>query len=193
MLLQHFDWWVYIGWWFINIPVPVALPLAVLYIVGKLKSPPSSSHALKSIGRGELFWAAMAMAAAASSEIYALRLTLSDSNLQGVATASIALMVLVILFSVLYVGFGSTAPPGAGATPHIPNQVVYKASIRTLIFTIVAYSASHWIVMAHEVTLKLEAQEQNKNDKNAIIKRVSDCLASPKGKSNRMRCVEDEK
>jgi hypothetical protein len=191
MFWQQFDWWVYLGWWVINIPVPVALPLLVLYLAGRFSTPPSRSHALKSIGKGEIFWAAMAMAAAAASELYALRLTFTNPNYQGSAAAGMFVMLVVILFSVVYVAFGSTIPAASGASP-VPNLDIYRASLWVLGFTILAYSASHFVLMAQEVALNIEAQGAAEKEKAAIIKHVTTCLAGPKGNNNPRRCVEDQ-
>lgn len=191
--MERFDWWTYAWWWAINIPVPVVLPLLVLYAFGRFgTTPPSTHHALKSIGKGELFWAAMAMAAATGSELFTLREGLVGDNLKGIAALSIFVMIIVILFSVLLVGLGSMMPaPPSGS--HIPNKEIFWASVGTLVFTIVAYSASHLVVMAQDSSAKVEEQQKAKDEKDAILKKIRDCLAGSKNRASQLRCVEDTK
>lgn len=190
VLSSLIDWWAWLAWVGINIFIPVIAPLAVLWIFSK----PSTTAALagrnvlKSIGKGELFWAAMAMAAATCYELYSLQKLLSSENEKGVAWVIFCVHLCVILFSVIYVGIGSlsTAPAGA-PNPHVPDRTVFRASIATLILTIVTYTVSHTVLMAQESKLKA-LESQTLKEKEAIIEDIKRCLAKVKG--NGTRCLE---
>jgi hypothetical protein len=188
---EHIDWWALAAWCGINIIIPVIAPLVVLWLFSKpsTTSAMAGRNVLKSIGRGELFWAAMAMAAATCYELYSLQKILTDPNEQGLAWAAFWIHQFIILFSVIYVGIGSLSTAPAGSTNlHIPDPTVFWASIGTLIFTVLTYTVSHTVFMAQEAKLKIEADQATKKDRQAIIERIKECLAKTNG--NGMHCVE---
>lgn len=188
---QHIDWWVLAAWCGINIVIPVIAPLVVLWLFSKpsTTSTLAGRNVLKSIGKGELFWAAMGMAAATCYELYSLQEILADRNARGVTWVVFWIHLFVILFSVIFVGIGSlsTAPAGA-ANPHIPDPTVFWASIGTLIFVVVTYTVSHTVLTAQETKLKLDADQETTKSKQAIINQIKECLAKTRG--NGMRCME---
>lgn len=194
MSSEYLDWWALAAWCGINIVIPVVAPLLVLWLFSKPRttSAMAGRNVLKSIGKGELFWAAMAMSAATCYELYSLQKIVSDPNAQGLVWAGFWIHQFLILFSVIYVGIGSLGTSVAGATnPHIPDPAVFRASIGTLIFTVLTYVASHAVLMTEEAKLKAEVQLATKQERQAIIHQIRHCLAQSPGHES--RCMEELK
>jgi hypothetical protein len=84
--LPFTDWWALIAWTGINIAVPVLLPLLVLWLfsIPSVTATLAAGSILKSIGKGELFWAAMGMAASTCYDLFALQKMITDPNGYGV-------------------------------------------------------------------------------------------------------------
>lgn len=194
MSAQYLDWWALAAWCGINIVIPVVAPLLVLWLFSKPRttSAMAGRNVLKSIGKGELFWAAMAMSAATCYELYSLQKIVADPDAQGLVWAGFWIHQFLILFSVIYVGIGSlsTAAPSSG-NPHIPDPTVFRASVGTLIFTVLTYVGSHAVLMGEEAKLKMDAQLATKQERQAIINQIRDCLAQSRGHES--RCMEELK
>lgn len=191
MSSQYIDWWALAAWCGINIVIPVVAPLLVLWLFSKpsTTSIMAGHNVLKSIGKGELFWAAMAMSAATCYELYSLQKILLDPDAQGLVWAAFWIHQFVILFSVIFVGVGSlNASPASAANPHVPDPTVFRASIVTLIFTVVTYMVSHTVLMEREARLRAEAQSATKRERQAIIDGIRNCLGQDRG--NEIRCME---
>lgn len=145
-------------------------------------------NVLKSIGKGELFWAAMAMSAATCYELYSLQEILTSPNERGLAWAAFWIHEFIILFSVIFVGIGSlSTAPSSSANPYVPDPTVFWASIGTLIFTILTYTVSHTVLTVQEEKLRIETDRATQKDRQAIIDRAKECLS----KDNAVRCVEE--
>lgn len=191
MSSQYVDWWALAAWCGINIVIPVVAPLLVLWLFSKpsTTSIMAGHNVLKSIGKGELFWAAMAMAAATCYELYSLQKILLDPNAQGLVWAAFWIHQFVILFSVIFVGVGSLNTSAASAAnPHVPDPMVFRASIATLIFTVVTYMVSHTVLMEREARIREQAQSATKRERQAIIDGIRACLGQNRGKE--IRCME---
>lgn len=191
MSWHYLDWWALAAWCGINIVVPVILPLLVLWLFAR---PPTTAamagrNVLKAIGKGELFWAAMAMSAASCYELYSLQKISTGANLQGMAWLLFWGHQFLILFSVIFVGIGSlsSALPDA-ANPHIPDPTVFGASIGVLMLVVIAYPISHALLMVQEAELKDLAEQATTRVETPIIRRFEACLGQ--AKLSEAQCVE---
>jgi len=68
---------------------------------------------------------------------------------------------------------------------------VFRASIGTLIFTVLTYVASHAVLMAEEAKLKAEVQLATEQERQAIINQIRHGLAQSRGHES--RCMEELK
>jgi len=180
LISPFLDWWALLAWSAINILVPVLLPLLILKLltVPQVTSQLARDCVVKSIGKGELFWAAMGMAAATCYELFALQKLVSTGNSFGLTWFVIWIHLGIILCSAIVVGLGSLNEPlPACGNPHIPDRRVFWASIATLIVTAGSYTTVHAIVAT------LEAR-----DKSDKITRLAICLKGDP--ENDLQCME---
>lgn len=153
MYLQYIGWWVLAGWVCINIVVPVARPLFVLWLfsIPKITAPLSHDIILKSIGKGELLWAAMSMAAATCHELFALLHLTSNPNEIGTIWIVLCIHFVIILSSAIFVGLGSMNNTIRGSSnPHMPDPKVFLISIVILILTISTFIGTHSTLISFE-------------------------------------------
>ena len=191
MFSPYLDWWALVAWIGINILVPVLLPLLVLWLfsIPSVTATLAANSIIRSIGKGELFWAAMGMAAATCYELFALQKIVTDTNGYGIAWLVFWIHLFIILGSAIMVGVGSlnSSTPNSG-NPHIPDRKVFLASIYTLIFTATSYTVAHSVLDAKEAEIKHLAIEAASKDKGDIMTKLSACLA--KNKTAADRCME---
>lgn len=191
LISPHLDVWALAAWIGINILVPVLLPLFVLWLfsIPSVTSALAAGSIVKSIGKGELFWAAMGMAAATCYELFALQKIVTDADGYGIVWLVFWIHLGIILGSAIMVGVGSLngATPTTG-NPHIPDRKVFVASIVTLAFTATTYTVAHAVMNTMESAIKDEAAAAARQKKNAIIKELGACLA--KNSMDGTRCVE---
>jgi hypothetical protein len=188
---DYFDW----GWFGINILIPVVVPLAALYIISlpAIIAAMTKNIVIKSIGKGELFWAVMGMAAAACYDLDSFKTIASTGTSVKAANWATVCYGFMIFFAIAMVGLNSLEPvppppsaPGAPPPPPprppplIPDKFIFGSSIICLLIVIVTYSAVH---------VKLTEQEEAVR-KAAIIK-LQECVAKAKGDA--MHCVTDFK
>ena len=187
MNFDNFD----LSWFGINILAPVAAPLIALWFISMpaILATMTKNIVIKSIGKGELFWAVMGMAASTCYELDSLKSIATDPVLVKAAGWAYAGHIGIIFFAVLMVGLNSLEPvappaPPAGTTPPapplIPDKFIFRSSIVCLIIVVVTYSLVH---------TKLTEQEANVR-KTAIIK-AHECIAKHKGDAE--SCMEDMK
>jgi len=190
----HFDGWSLFGWGIINIVVPVFLPLLVLWVISipRVTAALAAGGVIKSIGKGELFWATMGMAAATCYEVRAIEALVTDPNGKGIAWLVFGLHLLIILCSAFLVGIGSlaTAAPTSG-NPHIPDAKVFYASIGFLAFTALSYTMVHAYLTTLENEIKDKAVREARQEKADIMKTLRDCLAQ--NRIDGTRCLEPGK
>lgn len=184
MNYAYFQW----DWFGINILIPVVGPLIVLWIF----SLPSNIAALtkhiviKSIGKGELFWAVMGMAAATCYDLDAFKGIGTNATSIKIANWAYAAHLFVIFFAVVMVGLNSLEPvpgpppPPAPTNPHIPDKFIFVSSIVFLLLVIGTYSVVHARLTEQEATVR----------KTAIMK-IQECVAKANGSAK--HCVEDIK
>lgn len=180
MISPFLDWWALSAWFAINILVPVLLPLLILRLlrVPQVTARLARNSIVKSIGKGELFWVAMAMAAATCYELFALQKLVSTSNSFGLTWLVIWIHLGIILCSAIVVGLGSLNEPSPSCgNPHIPDRRVFWVSIATLIVTASSYTTVHAILST------LEARA--KSDRMTML---ADCLQHDRG--NGLQCME---
>jgi hypothetical protein len=83
----------------------------------------------------------------------------------------------LILFSVIYVGIGSlSAAVASAANPHIADPTVFCASIATLVFNVISYTAVHTVLMSEEMGRKLEVEQATRLERRVTIDRIKTCL-----------------
>lgn len=184
MNYDYFQW----DWFGINILIPVVGPLIVLWFF----SLPTNIAALtrhiviKSIGKGELFWAVMGMAAATCYDLDAFKAIATNPNSVKIANWAYAAHLCAILFAVIMVGLNSlepipgSPPPAVPPNPHIPDRFIFGCSIGFLLLVTVTYSVSHARLVEEEASVR----------KIAIIK-IQECVTNANG--NALPCVEDMK
>lgn len=189
MNFHYFD----AGWFGINILVPVGGPLLALWIISKLKvfATMAKKIVIKSIGKGELLWAVMGMAASTIYELDSFKSIATDADLIKMASWAIGLHIFIIVVAVLMVGCNSLepVPPPAPATgpapppppPHpIPDRFIFGTSLFCLIFVILTYSGVH-----------TKLSEQEANARETAIMKAQECVT--RGRSNAQHCMEDLK
>ena len=179
------------AWVGINILVPVLLPLFVLWMfsIPTITAALGAGSIIKSIGKGELFWAAMGMAAATCYELFALQKIVTDSNSYGIVWLVFWIQLGIILGSALMVGVGSlnSSTPATG-NPHIPDRKVFWASVGTLVFTATSYTVVHAALATIEGSIKDAAVKAAKKEKEDIMAKLAECLAD--SKNDAKRCME---
>ncbi|QGZ41500.1 hypothetical protein IP92_00450 [Pseudoduganella flava] len=189
----YLDWWALAAWLGINILVPVLLPLLVLWLfsIPNVTATLAARSIIKSIGKGELFWAAMGMAASTCYELFALQKLVTNPNRYGITWLVFWLHLGVILGSAIMVGAGSlnNRRPAAG-NPHIPDRKVFVSSIGVLIFTVLSYSTTHAVLSALEEAIKVEAKSAAVQEKEDKMKRLADCLGGNGNSVDGMKCLE---
>ena len=110
----------------------------------------------------------------------------------GLAWVGFWIHLFVILFSVIYVGIGSLSAAVVGAAnPHIPDPTVFRASIATLVFNIISYTAVHSVLMSEETGRKLEVEQAARREKAATIDRMKICLTQ--NRTSARDCLENIK
>lgn len=191
MFSPYLDWWALVGWIGINILVPVLLPLLVLWFfsIPSVTATLAAGSIIKSIGKGELFWAAMGMAAATCYELFALQKIVTDPNGNGIAWFVFCIHLGIILGSAIMVGLGSlnNSTPTTG-NPYIPDLKVFRASIGTLVFTAISYTVVHAVLSTMEAKIKDETVKAIKQEKDDIMKKLSECLI--KNRKDGTPCLE---
>jgi hypothetical protein len=192
----NFDYFDHLnaGWFGVNILVPVGGPLFFLWLISKFNivSTMTKNIVIKSIGKGELFWAVMGMAASTIYELDGIKSIATDPNSIVAANWATGGHILIIVISVLMVGFNSLepvtpSPPPTGTPPppppppsHVPDKFIFGSSVFCLLLVIATYAGVH---------SKLTEQEENVR-KTAIMK-AQECIAKAKGDAR--HCVEDMK
>ena len=184
MNYDYFQW----DWFGINILVPVAGPLLILWFFSlPTKISALTKHiVIKSIGKGELFWAVMGMAAATCYDLDAFKAIATDSASVKIANWAYAAHLGVIIFAILMVGLNSLeAVPGfpsppASSNPHIPDKFIFGSSIVFLLAIIGTYSVVHAKLLEQEASVRRIA-----------IMKIQACVAKHNG--NAGHCVEDMK
>ena len=196
MLFQHVELWDVSVWVFVNILIPVLGPLGILWVLMKIPASASFVGSLatyKSIGKGELLWAALAMAAATIYELQSLESLLPPRSLESRATTAVTWLHLLLMFpAVLVVGVGSAGTPStAMVIPEIPDPLVFKISVWSLVFVACTYTATHALLNEQEakrVVMQQRSVEEATNHKNAILNHISDCLT--RAPDARINCIE---
>lgn len=195
--MLNFDYFDHLdsGWFGVNILVPVAAPLFFLWLISKFKivRAMTKNIVIKSIGKGELFWAVMGMAASAIYELDNLKSITTNAKLISAANWALAGHILLIVIAVLMVGFNSLEPaapssppppPPSGTPPpspsHVPDKFIFGSSLFALLLVIATYSGVH---------SKLTEQEENVR-KGAIMK-AQECIIRAKGDAQ--HCMEGMK
>ncbi|MBQ5950252.1 hypothetical protein [Massilia sp. ST3] len=177
----------------INILVPVFLPLFVLWIISipRVTAALAAGGVIRSIGKGELFWATMGMAAATCYEVRAIEARVTDPNGKGIAWLVFGLHLLIILCSAFLVGIGSLATAPASGHPHIPDKKVFYASLWFLAFTALSYTMVHAYLNTLENEIKDKAVTEARQEKEVIMKTLRECLA--KNRKDGSLCLEPRK
>jgi len=163
--LRFLDWWSLAGWASVNILIPVSLPFFVLWLfcIPRVTAEVSSGIIIKSIGKGELLWAAMSMAAATCHELLVLQKLISNPNGIGITWLILCIHLAIILSSAILVGLGaiSNSVPST-KYQKIPDPKIFRISIAILGFTIVAYACTHATLSAIEAKIKAESRAMQK-------------------------------
>ena len=102
MEIQHVYWLPSLGWFAINIGIPVVGPLLLLWWVGIPPStaPLATNNVIKSIGRGELLWAVIGMAAATCYELIALQKVKTVKEWSNPIWTAFGFLILLIVVGV---------------------------------------------------------------------------------------------
>lgn len=179
MIAPYLDWWALSAWAAINILVPVLLPLLVLRLlrIPKVTANLARDSVIKSIGKGELFWIAMGMAAAACYELFALQKLTTTAAGFGLVWLALWMHLGIILCSAIVVGLSSLNAASSTGNSHVPDRRVFWASIVTLIVTASSYTAIHAILKTQEAKVK-----------TSKMTRLANCLAHQP--DNGLRCME---
>ncbi|MET0266699.1 MAG: hypothetical protein ABW202_13905 [Duganella sp.] len=196
---QQVYWLPTFGWFAINIVIPVIGPLFLLWLVGFPPStaPLASNNVLKSIGKGELLWAVMGMAAATCYELVSLQEIKTVKEWSSPIWIAFSLHLLLIVVAVLVVGLNSLDLPTGYvfSYPHVPDMRIFAGSILSLALVIVTYSATHaTLTDQEERNAKIRREETDKKtmaDKQAILDRIEQCLANVTGSGK--HCVKEGK
>ncbi|MET0320880.1 MAG: hypothetical protein ABW069_09195 [Duganella sp.] len=172
MEIQHVYWLPSFGWFAINIGIPVIGPLFLLWLVGIPPStaPLATNNVIKSIGKGELLWSVMGMAAATCYELVSLQEIKTIKEWSSPIWGIFGLHILLIVVSVFMVGLNSLDLPAGYVFPypHIRDMRIFVGSILSMVPVIVTYSATH---------ATLADQEQKRVvDRQTIRDRMEQCL-----------------
>ena len=172
MEIQHVHWLPSFGWFAINVGIPVIGPLFLLWLVGIPPStaPLATNNVIKSIGKGELLWSVMGMAAATCYELVSLQEIKTIKEWSSPIWGIFGLHILLIVVSVFMVGLNSLDLPTGYVFPypHIRDMRIFVGSILSMVLVIVTYSATH---------ATLADQEQKRAvDRQAILDRMEQCL-----------------
>lgn len=168
--------------WLAGIP-PATAPLAV-------------NNVRKSIGKGELLWAVMGMAAATCYELASLQELKTEASWTNTIWITFGFHIFLIVVAVILVGLSSLDLP-AGFTydaPDIPSMPIFLISLVSLAIVSVTYSASHATLTEQERqndAIKIEASRKVIADKQAIIDRIEQCVANAKGSGK--HCIRGTK
>jgi len=170
--IQHVHWLPSFGWFAINVGIPVIGPLFLLWLVGIPPStaPLATNNVIKSIGKGELLWSVMGMAAATCYELVSLQEIKTIKEWSSPIWGIFGLHILLIVVSVFMVGLNSLDLPTGYVFPypHIRDMRIFVGSILSMVLVIVTYSATH---------ATLADQEQKRAvDRQAILDRMEQCL-----------------
>lgn len=158
--------------WLAGIP-PATAPLAV-------------NNVRKSIGKGELLWAVMGMAAATCYELASLQELKTEASWTNTIWITFGFHIFLIVVAVILVGLSSLDLP-TGFTydaPHIPSMPIFLISLASLVIVSVTYSAAHATLAEQERQndeINIEASRKVIADKQAIIDRIEQCVAKAKG------------
>ncbi|MGH8854296.1 MAG: hypothetical protein ACREWI_08455, partial [Telluria sp.] len=141
MEFQHIYWLPTFGWFAINILMPIVGPLLILSIAGipPATAPLATNNVLKSIGKGELLWAVMGMAAATCYELASLQEIKTVAGWSNFIWTVFAVHISLIVVAVVVVGLNSLDLPTGYvfAYPHIPEMRIFVGSIVSLVLVIV--------------------------------------------------------
>ena len=161
------------GWFAINIIIPVIGPLFLLWLVGIPPStaPLATNNVVKSIGKGELLWAVMGMAAATCYELVSLQEIKTIKVWSSPIWVAFGLHILLIVVSVFIVGLNSLDLPTGHVFryPHIRDMRIFAGSILSMVVVIVTYSATH-------ATLVDQEHKRAAVDRQAMRDRLERCL-----------------
>jgi hypothetical protein len=187
--MWNFDYFDHVGfgWFGVNILVPVAAPLFVLWLISKFSivSSMTKNIVIKSVGKGELFWAVMGMAASTIYELDNLKSITTNAKLISAANYALAGHIFLIVIAVVMVGFNSLEPvapaspppPPPPGSPHVPDRLIFGASIAALILVIATYSGVH-----------SKLTEQEESVRKSAIMNAQECIT--RAKSDARHCVE---
>lgn len=172
MEIQHVHWLPSLGWFAINIGIPVIGPLFLLWLVGIPPStaPLATNNVIKSIGKGELLWSVMGMAAATCYELVSLQEIKTIKEWSSPIWGIFGLHILLIVVSVFMVGLNSLDLPTGYVFPypHIRDMRIFAVSIVSMVLVMVTYSAAH-------ATL-VDQEQKRAVDRQAILDRMEQCL-----------------
>lgn len=199
MEFQQIYWLPSLGWFTINIVIPVIGPLFLLWLVGiqPPTAPLATNNVIKSIGKGELLWAVMGMAAATCYELISLQEIKLAKEWSTPIWTAFGLHIFLIVVAVFVVGLNSLdLPPGyVYSSPHIPDVRIFAGSILSLVIVVVTYSATHATLTDQEAkNEKVKKEEADKRafaDNQAIIERIKQCLVNAKGSGK--DCIKEPK
>lgn len=195
--MLNFDYFDHLdsGWFGVNILVPVGAPLFFLWLISKFKivQTMTKNIVIKSIGKGELFWAVMGMAASTIYELDSFKSITTNAKQITAANWALSGHIALIVIAVLMVGFNSLEPPAPATPPpplppgtpppspsHVPDKFIFVSSLFALVLVIATYSGVH---------SKLTEQEENVR-KGAIMK-AQECITRAKGDAQ--HCMEGMK
>lgn len=172
MEIQHVYWLPSFGWFAINIGIPVIGPLFLLWLIGIPPStaPLATNIVIKSIGKGELLWAVMGMAAATCYELVSLQEIKTIKEWSSPIWGIFGLHILLIVVSVFLVGLNSLDLPTGYVFPypHIRDMRIFAVFILSMVLVIVTYSAAHATLVDQEQKRAVARQ--------AILDRMEQCL-----------------
>jgi len=185
LAFEHIRWLPRFGWLAINILIPVVAPLVLLWLAGipPATAPLAVNNVRKSIGKGELLWAVMGMAAATCYELASLQELKTDASWTNTIWTTFGFHIFLIVVAVVLVGLSSLDLPAGFAydAPHIPSMPIFLISLVSLVIVSVTYSASHATLTEQErqnEKIKTEAGRKFIADKQTIIDRIELCVAN---------------
>lgn len=201
MEFQNIYWLPTFGWFAINILIPIIGPLFVLWLVGfpPPTAPLATNNVIKSIGKGELLWAVMGLAAATCYELVSLQEIKTVKAWSNPIWTAVGLHILLIVVSVIMVGLNSLDLPVGyvPSYPHIPDVRVFGGSILSLALVIVTYSATHATLTSQEErSAKIKKEETDKTtlaNKEAIINSIKQCLTNARDNGAVKHCIKEIK
>lgn len=165
--------WEAFFWTLFNIVSPIFLPF---FIVAVAADPSKRMFGIKNmIGKGELFWSVMAVAASTMYEIWQFRdlLVKTEHILANPALAIVIGLALLILYSALTVGLiasGKTVVVG-------PNMGLILLSASFLTIVSIMYFMAHVFLVGEQI--KQSEVNKSKLTEKAIIKHECQRLKKP--------------